>query len=806
MSERELPLPPRPALPTALWALSLACACQLGIARASLGGSPRQLGVCGAALSFCSVLGVLGVIYLLRHHVGAVRLTVCVMLTCASCASASACLCYRNGVLAAQSLATSAMSSWRFEVLSDPSPTDTGYRCRARARKEGAPIGDVWLLSKEPFERGATIRCIARFRPLGRDSYSISSWSQGVCGSVSALRVLDCRCTAGPMRLVLEVRARALNQLLARQSEAGALLAGCVCGSRTALDESGLTEVFATCGLSHMVAVSGSHLATIALMVSGVLEYLCLSPKMRLPLLGVVTGLFVLFCGCPISAVRAWLMLLIAYASQLAGRRTHALTAVSVVALVMVLLDATVVGQLGFQLSVLSVAGLCVYSQHAGYVMRSLTSSLRMPRFVGSHVRHRFDEGKASICQMLAATLVCQLVTLPVTASVFGQLSLVAPLATIVATPILGVLLGLGLAACLLSRFPFMTNLMVSACEVLTAPLLFALNRLARLPCATVSSGIIGVPLGAVAVLLLIAWLVWWPRVKPAVVRAFALLVILVALGTYTYWRCLAPARVVVFDIGQGDAILVQDGPTALLVDTGPDKAIVDALARRHVMHLDAVVLTHLHDDHYGGLAYLGGSIRCNQVIVARGVADALPDELRTMCRELTQKELAELSYGDILTVGGFELRMIWPHEEVDGDENSESLELYVNYQRRGSTLTALLTGDAEQDELAACIQSHDVGDIDVLKVGHHGSEVSLTPEQARIIHPELAVASAGEGNRYGHPSQACIAALQAAGAQFLCTKDVGDVEVRPGVAGPIVRVYGVGALRTVLQIANDGW
>ena len=79
------------------------------------------------------------------------------------------------------------------------------------------------------------------------------------------------------------------------------------------------------------------------------------------------------------------------------------------------------------------------------------------------------------------------------------------------------------------------------------------------------------------------------------------------------------------------------------------------------------------------------------------------------------------------------------------------------------------------------------MGDIDLLKVGHHGSAVSVSAEEARALSPEVSVASAGEGNRYGHPRAECVEALESAGSRFLCTFDAGDVVVYPGVSGPRV-------------------
>lgn len=796
LTQHAVPLPPRPAIPLALWTLAGACACQLAIARVSMptdDGVELPLGVMGACVY---ALALLCAWLAARRHTQCERSitqALVAALACLLCASASACLSNMRGVLTAQSLASSSMSRWSFEVVNEPSATDTGYRCRARASKPGSPAGDVWLVTKEAFERGTVLTCIGRYHALSYDAYGTSSWCQGVRGSVTTVRVLDMRRCRRLTRFMQDVRVWVLNRIKPQHSEARALLAGCVCGSRRALDDGGLTDQFASCGLAHLVAVSGAHLSVITLMVSAFLEHLHMRVKSRLLMLAAITGLFVVFCGSPISAVRAWLMLMVAYASQLAGRRSDALTSVSIVALFMVLLDPTIAGQLAFQLSVLSVVGLCLFTQHASYVLRTMASPVRLPRFVPLGLRRLFDEGKDAVCDILAATLVCQMVTLPLCLPIFGKLSLVAPLASLVATPLMSALMGAGMVACLLIWLPC-AALILDACDVAARPLLAMVHTLARLPCATIPAASYGMAVPLVTMVLLVVWLVWWPQVNRRVVGAICACVTLAALGVYAYWRCFAPARIVVLDVGQGDAILVQDGSGAILVDTGPDDAIVAALARRHVLHLDAVILTHLHDDHYGGLQHLVGSIDCEKVLVASGVAEAMPHELMAACDGLAHGRIEELSYGDALALGGFCLRMIWPHEAVDGDENSESVELMVSYHHLGRSLSALLSGDAEQDELAACLQAGDVGDIDMLKVGHHGSEISLTPGQASSIDPELAVASAGEGNRYGHPTEACVDALLTAGATFLCTKDAGDVEVRPGADGLVVHTYGTGA------------
>lgn len=278
-----------------------------------------------------------------------------------------------------------------------------------------------------------------------------------------------------------------------------------------------------------------------------------------------------------------------------------------------------------------------------------------------------------------------------------------------------------------------------------------------------------------------------WPRITSQALRGGGLAVC----ALVVVWSLLpllpAEASVTVLDVGQGDAILVRDGCACVLVDAGPQGAAAQALARQQVRHLDAIVITHLHDDHYGGVLDLAGSCAVDHIYVPEGAQDQLPPELSLAVSELGLQGVEELSYGDALTVGSFELVVISPTEAVEGTSNEDSLELACSYDVQGRELSALLTGDAESEVTDAAIARGDVGDIDLLKVGHHGSASSISAEGLAVLKPELAVASAGAGNSYGHPNKTCIERLEDAGSLFVCTISAGDVTVYPGETGPRV-------------------
>lgn len=261
------------------------------------------------------------------------------------------------------------------------------------------------------------------------------------------------------------------------------------------------------------------------------------------------------------------------------------------------------------------------------------------------------------------------------------------------------------------------------------------------------------------------------------------LLCLMLAAGVpYVYWDRCAPPSVTVLDVGQADAILVRQGGAVALVDCGLDERVVSALVRNNVHHIDAVFVTHWDEDHWGGLPDVLDQFSVGAIAVAADALDGAPAEVLN-CPGVTYRQVA---YGDTVDIGAFRARVMWPFGTVDGEGNEDSLCLLLSYAQEGKSLRVLLTGDAELDQEREFVQ--EVGDIDVLKLGHHGSKVSVDTDLLETLKPELSIASAGEGNRYGHPSDACIGAVRDAGGAFACTIEHGDITITPTAKGFTMR------------------
>lgn len=687
----------------------------------------------------------------------------------------------------ADDLSKHPVSSYSVLIDADAMTTSSGYWTRATVTRDGGMRGQAWISSTVELARGERIRCIGRFSANEDDDWGSSSAAQGVSGTIKVVRILSRQQDLGLLRPVMAARDEVIGFFDPTSSRERALLAGVICARRTEMKSSGDEALFATCGLAHLIAVSGSHLAIVATMLGWILEQASLRPWVRISILGVILGLFVAFCGMPASAVRSWLMCLVGFGSRLAGRRGHALSSVCLVALAMIVARPATAGELGFLLSASSVIGLCLYTSYLSYAMKVL-----MPRAASSLVRSRpvrkiARTAEESLSSSANATLVAQAATLPSTIDAFRTVSLAAPLANVVVGPFFFLLVCVGFVAAALSPVPIAGGMLLACADCVSWITLRLVEGLASIPFASVAVMPIGLLGHAIALGAGIGLLAWWPRLSRRVI-AMAIATPLVAVSILLVrWRFLAPARIVVLDVGQGDAILVQDGATSVLLDTGPSGEVDAALARMHVLHLDAVILTHLHDDHVGGVGDLAGMIDAGRVMVAEGVSENESDRLRQEILDDTGAPSDEISYGDELSVGRFRLRCVWPRERVDGNENGDSLCFSVEFDDGERSLSGFLTGDAEKDEAGAIIDAGDVSDVDFLKVGHHGSEASLDDVEAHYLDAEVAIASAGRDNPYGHPTEVCVDTLERSGARFLCTMDAGDVSVEPARGGILV-------------------
>jgi competence protein ComEC len=695
-------------------------------------------------------------------------------------------------------------------VLEDPRQGAISMTSLATLAVAGA--GDMrvrvfWDSGKEPLPLGTRFSARVAFKPLTEKQGFLHR--QGVFGSVSLESIeLEGRgFSATPLGLIYAFREHNQHLLAAVGNEGSVLLRGVLLGDTTELDQIEAGRAFRVTGLSHLVAVSGSHLVVIALLITWLIGRLRLKRSIEVVLVTLLLVAYVLLTGLQPSAIRACVMAFIASTATFVGRRSHIPSALATAAIAMLALFPPATFSVGFWLSVFAVFGLtifcplimhylvCLVGIHAleseddsldAGAARCIERNRRQARWV----RRLGRVGRHAIVDPLALTMTAQMATLPITAPLFATISLVSPFANLLVTPLITLLVGAGIAALCLMPLLGPLGPLILGCLCGIANLSIALAIwCAQLPhaCVPVSANLTL----TVACALLAAALIYrlWPQPSRKrgllTVGLLALSFLLLFAGTLLP----VPPQVVMLDVGQGDAILVREGRSNILIDTGQsDTTLLRALAHQRVGHLNAVIITHLDEDHSGALDALSGTVPVDHIFVARGLLEAQPTDaaLSSARLALAGGEPEELARGDTIRLGPrIELVMLLPSNAATKGKNEESICLGLFYDDDGdgeAESRVLLVGDAESPQLAPLFT--DATDasaqrFDVLKVGHHGSKDAVTALQLEKMHCQLALISAGRDNRYGHPSADTLEVLDQAGVTVYRTDLNGDVTMR---------------------------
>lgn len=232
-------------------------------------------------------------------------------------------------------------------------------------------------------------------------------------------------------------------------------------------------------------------------------------------------------------------------------------------------------------------------------------------------------------------------------------------------------------------------------------------------------------------------------------------------------------------DVGQGDAIFIES-PTGLqvLVDGGANNSVLRGLGK--VMSfddrtIDVLIATHPDKDHVGGFPSVLENYEVDTYIDSGVVSETgIYKELKKKVKDEGSVELLARR-GMVLDLGGGAiLTILFPNRDVANEEsNKASVITKIEYGQS----SFLLTGDSPKS-IESYLTSLDGEylDVDVLKVGHHGSKTSSAKEFVSVVSPEYAVISAGKDNRYGHPHKSVLDILDAQGANVLITYEKGMI------------------------------
>ncbi len=238
--------------------------------------------------------------------------------------------------------------------------------------------------------------------------------------------------------------------------------------------------------------------------------------------------------------------------------------------------------------------------------------------------------------------------------------------------------------------------------------------------------------------------------------------------------------EVTFFDVGQGDAIFIETPQNhQILIDGGPNSTVLERLGDEMPFWdrtIDLIILTHPEHDHISGLIEVLKRYKVENILWTGVLRDT--SEYKEW-QELIREEGAQITIaraGQQINGGSASIKILYPFESLDGRTVSNTNNTSITARLVFGENSFLFTGDAyksvERQLLDQAI------DVDVLKVGHHGSKTSSAQEFIEKVSPDIAVIQCGKDNRYGHPSPETLEILEKYGINIFRTDLDGDIKI----------------------------
>jgi competence protein ComEC len=266
-------------------------------------------------------------------------------------------------------------------------------------------------------------------------------------------------------------------------------------------------------------------------------------------------------------------------------------------------------------------------------------------------------------------------------------------------------------------------------------------------------------------------------------------LVILISLGAMMVWQYFTlndgKMHVIFCDVGQGDAVLIKTPKSKyILIDGGPDRSVIHCLSE-HIpfwqRHIDLMLLTHPHADHFFGMFYVLERYRVKAFSTEDLVNKTQAYEELVLGLEKQKVPKHFVQAGDSWETDGVQIRVVGPTDgyleqtspggTIGESKEFASLVISVHY----GAFEVLLTGDSQVSGLKDALD-HMQQPVDVLQVPHHGSASGLDETVLQQFQPSLAVVSVGADNRYNHPHPLIMTLLQSHQIKTLRTDLEGDI------------------------------
>lgn len=621
---------------------------------------------------------------------------------------------------------------------------------------------------------------------------------------------------SGNMRNILE---KCIDEICDKKS--AGLLKAMILGDKSHTDKD-IKELYTKSGIAHLLAISGLHISIIGMSLFNILR-----KKFSYYTSGIISGTaMIFFCvmtGGSVSTKRAVIMFAITLVGKITGYAYDIISSASLAAIILLLSNPYYLFNTAFIMSFMAIVAI-------GVVFPTIKSEFDISEFVINRI-HLFSNSRNEKIQKLLIgffeslllSVVLNITSIPIVAYMYFEIPPFGVLLNIIVIPLMSLILGCGLCAMCLTTISIPMGKFIVGTSVGILKIYEELcNFVSKLPYSTVITGrpssssivIYYIFLTMVCILCIINRegrgqndgdikcnadnnkssfadkkkniAGKMPKIIRILIVSFVFVMMFVIFGERSNDFVIS-----VIDVGQGDCIVVNmPRGDIVMIDCGStdiknvaNKKVVPCMKALGYSAIDIAIVTHADADHISGIIEIieNGYFDIGMIILPKlSYEDGVCEGLKNLCKN-SNIPVREGYFGNEIKIGEVTMTCLSPNpqhfcENVYPDINAYSQVWFLKYKN----FTALFTGDIgeKQEEILIQDLQHlniDIGgEIDLLKVAHHGSRNSTTKGFLQLFSPRYAVISCGVGNSYGHPHMDLLERLQpVAGKIHITSKDM---------------------------------
>ena len=521
-----------------------------------------------------------------------------------------------------------------------------------------------------------------------------------------------------------------------------------ILGDKSSLDSS-VVRTYQDLGISHLFAISGMHVSLLSTMLLKLLKWLKVKEDNRLKIVSCILLFYLFLTTFSVSILRAVLFFICFSFNKIYYTYIDSKNIFLLVAAISLFINPFYIYDVAF-----------IYSYSISF------SLIVMANFINSF--------KSYFKSLFVTSIISFLVGIPTSLYFFNQLNFLSIIYNLFYVPFISyIVFPLALISFLVPQVLKVFELSVSFLE-------FTASTLSKITFSKLVFCSCNILIYFIYIILIICILKLISSSNKRVVLIFILLLVF----HYFIPTLFDKNYLMMIDVGQGDSILIHSKEKNMLIDTGgietyqnklfkssnDSKVVINTtiplLKKFGISKIDYLVLTHGDFDHAGEAINLIRNFNVDKIYLNQGKFNSLEKNII-----MNHKKTFQIAEGDLIKLG--RISLIELNKAFD-DENDSSTILLMYYKN----LKILLTGDASVKSEKYILDTYDLGHVDILKLGHHGSKTSTGEDLLKEIRPSLGLISCGKDNKFNHPHKVTIEKLKKYKIRYLRTDIEGSIKI----------------------------